>query len=80
MHMDSGFLSKKKEIFSCLSFCTHETYPSCTSKDDDKGTEKDPETNAHRRRIDKLEMSGVTSTYLTIVISRPLRWNTQNDG
>ena len=78
--MDSSFLSKKKEIFLCLSFCTHETYPSSTSKDDAKGTEKDPETNAHRRRIDKLEASRVTSTYLTIVISRPLRWNTQNDG
>ena len=36
------FLSKKS-----LSFCTRETYSSSTSKDDDKGTEKDPETNAH---------------------------------
>ena len=42
--MHSGFLSKKR---LCLSFCTRETYPSSTSKDDDKGTEKDPETNAH---------------------------------
>ena len=40
--MHSVFLSKKS-----LSFCTRETYPSSTSKDDDKGTEKDPETNAH---------------------------------
>ena len=40
--MHGGFLSKK-----ILSFCTRETYPSCTSKNDDKGTEKDPETNAH---------------------------------
>ena len=73
---------QQKVIFSCLSFCTRETYPSSTSKDDDKGTEKDPETNAHRRRIDKLETSEVTPTYmyLTIVISRPLRWNTQTDG
>ena len=37
-------LSKKS-----LSFCTHETYPSSTSKDDDKGTEKDPETNAYEQ-------------------------------
>ena len=78
--MNSGFLSKKKVIFLCLSFCTRETYPSFTSKDDDKGTEKDPETNTHGRRIDKLETSRVTPTYLTIVISRPLHWNTQNDG
>ena len=40
--MHSGFLSKKR-----LYLRARETYPSSTSKDDDKGTEKDPETNAH---------------------------------
>ena len=40
------FLSKKSYIFEPFFF-TCEAYPSSTSADDDKATEKDPETNAH---------------------------------
>ena len=41
--MRSGF----KSLFLCLSFCTREDYPSSTNTDDNKGIERDPETNAH---------------------------------
>ena len=72
--MHSGFLSKKRLYFPAFLFvhARHIQAPPAKTMDD-KGTEKDPKPNAHGQQIDKLETSGVTPTYLPIVISRPLR-------
>ena len=44
--MHSVFLSKKRLYLRAFLF-VHVRHPSSTSKDDDKSTEKDPETNAY---------------------------------